>query len=202
VFGDVVGSLLGPLTVIALHGRDVSPATFIANEDDYDPPARDNLVWRLDFDTFGLTGIAAPVEVGEVHLLVALSPGTLYHDDGGSSDENRLLIPGAASLSLAVDDVVWVYYDGTSQRWRVVYRHVPSVASVGTGVPGEDGDDGEDGIPGPPGPRGTSGATGSIGPMGIPGWDGEDGEDGVPIPGPTGPPGQGSDAGARVALGA
>jgi hypothetical protein len=120
VFGDVVGALLGPLTVVALHGRDVSPPTLTATEDDYDPAARENLVWRLDFDSFGLTGIVAPTEVGEVHLLVALSAGTLAHEDAGSTAENRFLIPGATSLSLEVDDLVWVYYDGTSQRWRVV----------------------------------------------------------------------------------
>lgn len=44
---------------------------------------------------------------------------TLKHQSTGSAAANRLIIPGGADLVLTSDDVVDLFYDVTSQRWRI-----------------------------------------------------------------------------------
>ena len=44
---------------------------------------------------------------------------TLKHQNAGSSAANRLIIPGGADLVMSPDDVVDLFYDVTSQRWRI-----------------------------------------------------------------------------------
>lgn len=120
VFGDVVGALLGPLLVQAIHGDEISPPALAADVDDYDPSGRDALIWRLDLAGFALTGIAAPDTPGELHLLVAVTAGRLAHQDGGSAAANQFTCAAGADVELDDDELALIVYDGTSETWRVL----------------------------------------------------------------------------------
>lgn len=120
VYGDVVGALLGPLKVAAIHGDEITPPAFAADADNFAPAGSDALIWRLDLAGFALDGIAAPDSPGEVHLLVALTAGAIAHEQSSSTDVNRILCPGAVDLAVPVDGLVLVVYDGTANRWRVM----------------------------------------------------------------------------------
>lgn len=133
--GDVRGALLGAKFVVGIHGDEITPAALAADADDYAPAGSDALIWRLDLAGFTVTGFAAPAQPGEVHVIVALSAGTLAHEDAGSAAANRILVGGDADLALDVDDVALLVYDGTSQRWRVAGK--PATPVVTTFVFGE-----------------------------------------------------------------
>jgi hypothetical protein len=131
VYGDVVGALLGPLLVQGIHGDELTKV-LAADLDDWDPGA-DSLILRLDFAGFALSGMAAPDSPGEVRIIVAVSGGTLTHEDAGSTDVNRFLCSSGTDVSLADDGVAVVLYDGTSTRWRVISGGA-SVAAAEDGV--------------------------------------------------------------------
>jgi hypothetical protein len=46
---------------------------------------------------------------------------TLLHDDGATGTAaNRILCPGSVNCVVTANSCVWLFYDGTSARWRVV----------------------------------------------------------------------------------
>ena len=120
--GDAAGASAGDgsidVVVREIHGEEVTPAALTGDVDDYAPG--DALIWRLDLAGNTITGFAAPTTPGEVHLVVALTGGTLSHDDSASAAENRLLVTGGASLAMGDDDMALIVYDGESSRWRVL----------------------------------------------------------------------------------
>ncbi len=44
----------------------------------------------------------------------------LLNEAAGSTAANRIILPGGATLTLNVQEGVWLMYDGTSSRWRVI----------------------------------------------------------------------------------
>lgn len=122
VFGDVKGSLLGPLLVGGIHGDELTVPALTADADDLDLglAMADSLIWRIPFAGFSCSGFLAPETPGEVHVVVATSGGTLLDEDAGSTDINRILTGTGADLDLADDAAIVIVYDGTSNRWRVV----------------------------------------------------------------------------------
>lgn len=109
-----------------------TPAQLTANVDDYAPVdatdafltfARTHLI-RLDSDAArSISGFDVALAGVRRKTLVNVGsfPVDLLHDDAGSVAENRILIPGGATLSLAAtNDIVQVVYDEVSERWRAV----------------------------------------------------------------------------------
>ena len=71
----------------------------------------------------GITGLVALTGSGKILFKKLYNAGsynlTLRHQNAGSLAANRLIIPGGADLILAPNDVVDLFYDTVSQRWRV-----------------------------------------------------------------------------------
>lgn len=120
VFGDVTGGLLGPLLVGGIHGSEIAPPALAADTDAYAPSGgEDALYWNLDLAGHALDGVAAPDQVGEVHVWRAVTAGTLHHDSAGTP-EDGILCPGDVDLALDVDMAVVAVYLGTPNRWQIV----------------------------------------------------------------------------------
>ena len=71
----------------------------------------------------GVTGLAALTGSGKTLIKKLYHVGsyniTLKHQNAGSLAANRLIIPGGADLVMSPDDVVDLFYDTVSQRWRI-----------------------------------------------------------------------------------
>ncbi len=73
-----------------------------------------------------ITGLAAAQHGSRVILInVGSNPFTLDIGSGSSSAANQFLC-NVASFALGQDDVVELWYDGTTQRWRLINVHVPT----------------------------------------------------------------------------
>lgn len=74
-----------------------------------------------------LCGIAGGVN-GRLIIVANISTSqtlTLAHQsatDGTAA--NRLICPGGVDLVLGTSEAVWLYYDGTTSRWRVMFRRI------------------------------------------------------------------------------
>jgi hypothetical protein len=97
----------------------LSPPQITANQNNYNPGVARN--YRLSVGAIGwqITGLVAGVD-GEERYLINIGPGTLTLPDESfsSTDVNRFLLPGAASLPVPANSCVRLMYDGTSARWR------------------------------------------------------------------------------------
>lgn len=99
-----------------------SPAQIVANTDNYNPTGLGhNLTFRLSTDASrNLTGIVA--QAGGTRMLLCNVGGfdiVLVHD-ATSTAANRFLCPGSANYNLNTNDSVFIGYDATSSRWRVL----------------------------------------------------------------------------------
>lgn len=101
---------------------DISPAQLTGNTDNWNPTGLSGAaVIRISVDApRNITGIVAQTD-GSLILLVntTTSTITLVHD-ATSTAANRFYCPGAANYSLTSRSSVFIWYDGTSDRWRVV----------------------------------------------------------------------------------
>lgn len=100
----------------------ISPAQFSGNQNNYSPAglATANVV-RLDgISSPSLFGLLAG-EAGSTKLLINVGSVaiTIAHENGGSDSSNRFLCFGSASVTLSVNEMCFLWYDGTSGRWRV-----------------------------------------------------------------------------------
>ena len=92
--------------------NDVNPTDWIgAGVVRFDSPAA--------ADITGLTAILATDVLQRKIYNIGSFNITLKHQDAGSVAANRLIIPGYADLIIAPDDVVDLFYDITTARWRV-----------------------------------------------------------------------------------
>lgn len=100
----------------------VSPATLTANTDNWAVTGLSTAgVIRASTNASrNLTGIASPTS-GQTFLLVNVGANdlVLVHD-ATSTAANRFLCPNSANLTLNPNDSVYVWYDNTSSRWRVI----------------------------------------------------------------------------------
>ena len=76
--------------------------------------------------TWDITGIAggdAP-EASEGRVLILMNIGAnnivLNHEDGASAAANQFKLPGATDLTLLPDESVQVWWDVTTDKWRVM----------------------------------------------------------------------------------
>lgn len=67
-----------------------------------------------------LTGLVPPDDTGRTLQFFNVSGSTLTftHDDAGSTDVNRFLLPGAANFALPTMGGLRLWYDLTTNRWR------------------------------------------------------------------------------------
>ena len=77
---------------------------------------------RLNTDaSHNITGFTA---TAAMKIKVIINVGSydivLMHEDSNSDAANRILVPGAADLTLEAGDAVNLYYDDATTRWRCV----------------------------------------------------------------------------------
>ena len=98
-----------------------SPAALGSGDtDDYD--IGDATVLRLTPDGGGstITGFAGGWS-GRLIRIISLGANlVLSNQDAGSVAANRILSPTGANVTLATDDVASLFYDSTTERWRVI----------------------------------------------------------------------------------
>lgn len=93
---------------------------------DYTPTGLSSCnVIRQDMSAAGaVSGLAAQTDGTLIYLTniatSALNTLTLTHDDAASTAANRFYLPDNASLVIPSNGGVWLWYDGTSSRWRTV----------------------------------------------------------------------------------
>lgn len=75
-------------------------------------------------DVVELSGIVPIADGAVLHIFrVDTDPDnllTLTHEDTASSAANRFILPGGASISVSLHGSISLWYDGTSNRWRVM----------------------------------------------------------------------------------
>lgn len=102
-------------------GRVISPSQITANQNNYNPSGAGSAdVLRLSSDASReITGLAFGVAGKSVLIVNAGSNDlVLANDDAGSSAVNRFAM--GSDLTLEANQTALAWYDGTSQRWRVV----------------------------------------------------------------------------------
>ncbi len=68
-----------------------------------------------------ITGLAGGVDKRTICLMrIGVHTTTLKHQDVNSAVSNRLLLPGSADITLGTNESVWLWYDGTFTKWRVM----------------------------------------------------------------------------------
>src|SRR3990167_10235772 len=120
---DPVGSgavrILGGLRPTSV----ISPAQITSDTDNYAPTdGLASFMWRISSDAArNLTGISIAQVHGDMKMLANIGAFTitLVHD-ATSTAANRFYGPNSADVALRANGFVWIIYDGTSSRWRVM----------------------------------------------------------------------------------
>jgi len=123
VRGRVAGTAaVGTASLTTLALVTITPTALAANTDNWNPTGLSTAdIIRLSSSAaYNLTGIVAPVTD---RILILDNIGTftitLKHNVT-STAANRFLLPGDVDLALSPDTNVWLQYDLTSARWRVI----------------------------------------------------------------------------------
>ena len=101
----------------------ISPTSIGASQNNYAPTgfATADILRITASGAFSITGIIAETTSTRKKIInIGSNIITLTHQDVLSTAANRIIIPGAVSLSLLADDSVDLFYDTTTARWRVV----------------------------------------------------------------------------------
>ena len=125
--------------------NESTPAQLTANTDNYAPTDIQKMtVLRLDTDAArNLTGIEAPDNIidqyspnGRMLLLhnIGSNDMTLVHD-ATSTAANRFFCPGSVNFLLITNASVWIRYDSTSSRWRVLGEQTADIVQTVTATP-------------------------------------------------------------------
>lgn len=102
----------------------ISDTLLAGDNDDVSPTNWDTAsVLRLDSPAAaGVTGLSAAI-AGDVLIKKIYNVGTfnitIRNENVGSAAANRITIPGGSDLVMEPNDVVDVFYDATSLRWRI-----------------------------------------------------------------------------------
>lgn len=110
-------------TKLDCYGTIITPSQITADQNDYAPT---NIalaeILRLSTDT---TRIITGLSCTNVNVLrkkiynIGTNPLVIAHDNASSTDINRILIPGASNITMYANDVVDIFYDSTTARWRL-----------------------------------------------------------------------------------
>lgn len=120
-----------------LTGGVLSPSQITANQNDYNPTGAAGAdVWRINSDARrNLTGIAGGTNGRRITLInTGTFPILIKDEDSGSTAANRF----AFGWTLGGGKTMVIWYDGTSSRWRCVYKELPPGTELefhGTTVP-------------------------------------------------------------------
>lgn len=104
----------------------ISPTAISANQDNYSPTGWSTAnVVRLstsDATPREITGAAAGAD-GEIKYLVNVGTGqiSLQHEDAASTAANRFRFTSLTVFALDPEDMIGIWYDPTSDRWRVIH---------------------------------------------------------------------------------
>lgn len=113
----------------AVHSRFrtyATPASFAAQQDDYDPG--DAHVYRLEAtggtqDVTGFAPTGGSTSNGRGRRITVWNIGSedirLMHQNAGSAAANRILVSGGSDITLAPNERADLDYDPTTTRWRV-----------------------------------------------------------------------------------
>lgn len=100
---------------------DISPTQLVAATNDWAPTGLAGAaIIRVSTDTArNLTGLTGGAD-GRIILLISIDNGlVLKNADAASSASNRFLL-GGADVTLAANQGVFLWYDSTSSRWRMI----------------------------------------------------------------------------------
>lgn len=125
-----VNTVNAPLSFAA-----TSPANLTASQNNYAPASPFNPILRISANAgLSLTGLVKTYDGQRTTILnVGTNAFTLTHEDAASTAANRFLCPGSTNLSISVNGGADLWYDGTTQRWRV------ALLGAGTGPAGPTG---------------------------------------------------------------
>lgn len=124
---------------------DVATATTGTTEANYDP-GDSSMFFRLDpsvatssISGLGLTATSLFTALsGAVHQIWNVDSGSnkivLQHQNAGSSAANRFICDTGADITLSPNEGATLWYDGTTQRWRVSKLNITGLTSNGTTV--------------------------------------------------------------------
>jgi len=114
----------------SLGTGELSPAQITSNQNDYSTSDSTSSngngipvgVLRLSSDASrDITGFSGGSDGRRLLLInVGSNAIVLKHQNGSSVAANRIITRTGGDLSLAADDAVQLYYDSTTQRWRVL----------------------------------------------------------------------------------
>jgi hypothetical protein len=114
---------------VAIDGRfsliDSTPSQITGDQNNYagaeGTATSRSTVWRLSSDAArNITGIAGGLQ-GRVLKLVNVGAQNIViqNQNASSTDVNRVITGTGADITLAADDTMDLWYDSTTQRWRV-----------------------------------------------------------------------------------
>ena len=91
-----------------------------ADQDNYDPGV--GIAIRLSSDASRtITGITGGVDGRRLLLINAGSNDIVFANQSASSQEvNRIITGTGGSVTVAADNLIQLWYDSTTQRWRVI----------------------------------------------------------------------------------
>ena len=133
IFDDITTKIIGRMNTIEKQLRDVSgslhslypvlnensPTQLLADQNNYAPG--DYAVLRMSSDAARtITGISDGKK-GRVLWIhnVGAQNIVLAHQSASSKDINRMISGTAAAITLGANDSARLYYDSTTQRWRI-----------------------------------------------------------------------------------
>lgn len=107
--------------------RPHTPAQFGANQNDYTEEGGNSaayLRWSSDASR-DVTGLSISQTDGDMHVIVNVGSNdiVLKHESASSTAANRFLCSTGADITLTANQAAEIWYDGTTQRWRVFKRN-------------------------------------------------------------------------------
>ena len=104
----------------------LTPSALSGDVDNYEPATGTSTrgVWRLEASGADRTVTGIVVQTSGDTLLVINIGATnniiLAHQDASSTTSNRMISPTGADLILGPDEYAFMWYDATTDRWRIL----------------------------------------------------------------------------------
>lgn len=116
------GSGFFDMVTAVRHTGTITPTQIAANTDNWNPTglSTSNVIRASTDASRNLTGIVAQGAGTRILLCNVGAQDLVLVHDATSTAANRFLCPGSANFTLNANDAVYIWYDTTSARWRVV----------------------------------------------------------------------------------
>jgi len=103
------------------YWNPITPAQFTSNQNDVPLTAGKEVMRASSDGNYNVTGFANGVDGRFFHFInVGSNVLNLKHEDAGSDAANRIITCDGADLSLTQSGSALLWYDGATQRWRVL----------------------------------------------------------------------------------